>query len=154
MTTQNEPIEYEQFTGAFGARVDGWWQPEKGSVVEGILIGFISQDRSEKLKSDNLVLELISDCKSCHDSKADKSVLLKKGQNVGVPVWKQLEGLYPDKLGHAVKITMTGTTKIAGRTDMKDFDTKTSTKPVCKMSAPSSANANGSRSNEPVPFDV
>ncbi|MHB2027545.1 MAG: hypothetical protein ACYCPT_01855 [Acidimicrobiales bacterium] len=156
----DDAIEFEAWQGESGGTVDAWWTPEKGSTLQGIIVGYIPMTRSEKLKSDSVLIELLSPATHCTHSGSDKiegkkgdEVEAPKGAVVGVPVWKQIEGLYPSKIGFAVKLTMLGETKIVGRSPMKNFQIQTSTRQIRAISAPaptSSKIADG----EAVPFDV
>ncbi len=160
-TKTDEPIEFETWTGEFGGTVDAWWSPEKGSTLQGIIVGFIPMTRSEKLKSNNVLVELLSPAASCVHGGSDKikgkkgdEVEAPKGAIVGVPIWKQLEGLYPGKIGFAVKLTMTGETKIAGRSAMKNFAIQASTKQIRAISVPVATSPSSTEDGEAVPFDV
>lgn len=139
----------EKWSGG-SINVDGWVTPEQGKMLKGILVGNIPQERSPKLKSDQLLFELIEafECKSADDT--DVTVTCKPGQVVGIAQYKSLEGLFPQMLGHVVYLTMTGERPIPGQSPMKLFDTQTSTKPVRAIAKPD-MHANGAG---PVPFEV
>lgn len=130
------------FQGPYGGSVDGWWAPEgEGNhVIKGILANFIDQGRSDKLQSDSIVLELLEDCKGCKNGGSDKMPGEKgdeklhtapKGCFIGVPVWKQLEGLWPRKAGFKVYITRSGEKRSIGKgRSMYDIKIQTSTAAV------------------------
>lgn len=138
----------EKWTGG-SINVDGWWTPEQGKMLKAVLVGNIPQERSAKLKGDQLLFELIEPlaCKSA-DDKTD--VTLGAGKVVGMALYKSLEDLYPHKLGHVVYLTLTGERPIPGQSPMKLFDTQTSTKPVRAIAQPDRQNGAGAS----VPFEV
>lgn len=152
-TPKAEPLPkftYEKWTGG-SIDVDGWWTPEQGVSVEGILVGYISKDRSPKLKSDQLCFELIADLPGCRDARdLDKEVTLKRGSVVAFANYKSLDGIFPAKLGYACMLTYTGDRPIAGQSPMKLFDVKTSTKPVRAIASPEPAGLG----NDKVPFET
>lgn len=153
MSTKDTAQNYtmEKFVGD-SIEVHGWWTPElKGPGLKGILVGFISETKSDKLKSDMLVFELVEDLAKCKDAEnTEKIVTIKKGQNVATAYYTGLAGLYPQKLGHVCYVQQIGAKKIPGQSDMKMFDKQTSTAPVRAIAKPESNGASGG----PVPFEV
>lgn len=129
--------------GKFGGSVDGWWAPPEDNqehTLKGILVNFINKDRSDKLQSNSLVLELIEACDGVKNGGSDK-LPGAKGDNklhkapvgctVGVPEWKQLEGMWPQKAGHKVFITRSGQKRAIGKgRSMYDIGVKMSNNAV------------------------
>jgi hypothetical protein len=156
MSKENTPQNYtmEKFEGG-SVEVHAWWTPEtKGATLKGVLIGFISQDKSDKLKSDMLVFELLEDLAKCKDAEnTEKIITAKKGQNVAMSYYAGLQGLYPQKLGHVCHLQVVAEKKIPGQSPMKMFEKQTSTKPVRAIAKPESS-ANGASSDGPVPFEA
>lgn len=152
--SKQQQFTMEKFTGD-SVDVDAWWTPEmKGGTLKGILVGFISKEKSGKLKSDMLVFELIDDLHKCKDANdLKKNITAKPGQHVATAYYTGLSGLYPQKLGHVCYLTQTGAKKIPGNSDMKVFDKQTSTAPVRAIAKPDPATLNGSRSAA-VPYEV
>jgi hypothetical protein len=112
-------VKMSDWQGRFGGSVDGWWAPEgEGeALLKGVLVNFIDKERSDKLQSNSLVFELIDSCEGCKNGgstampgqKGDEKLhTAPKGCIIGVPEWKQLEGLWPRKAGHQVYITRSG----------------------------------------------
>jgi hypothetical protein len=114
-----------EWTGKFGGSVDGWWSPpeEAGTyVMKGILVNFINKDRSDKLQSNSLVFELLEDCEFVKNGGSEKLkgakgdiVKAPKGTTIGVPEWKQLEGMWPNKAGFKAYITHPGARRPIGK---------------------------------------
>lgn len=119
--------EMSDWQGKFGGSVDGWWAPPEDKethVLKGILVNFISKDRSDKLQSNSLVFELVEECAGVKNGGSEKMPGQKgdnklhkapKGCTIGVPEWKQLEGMWPAKAGHKVFITRSGEKRSIGK---------------------------------------
>lgn len=154
-TTATQNYTMEEFTGD-SVEVHGWWTPEQGgATLKGILVGFISKDKSDKLKSDMLVFELVEDLPKCKDADdTSKIVTIKKGRNVATAYYTDLQGLYPQKLGHVCHIHQKGAKKIPGQSDMKLFSTQSSTKPVRNIAPAAQANGAAHGAEQPVPFET
>ncbi len=152
MSDKTQAFEMEKFTGD-SVEVHGWWTPEqKGATLKGILVGFISEEKSEKLKGDMLVFELVEDLPKCKDAEElTKIVTIKKGKNVATAYYQGLQGLYPAKLGHVCYIQQINAKKIPGQSDMKIFDKQTSTKAIRAIAKPETVNGAAA---EPVPFEM
>lgn len=151
MSQQNQNFVMEKFSGD-SVDVHAWWTPEKGTTLKGILVGYIPEGKSEKLKSDMLVFELLEDLPKCKDAdNTEKIITAKKGQSVAMAYYTNLGGLYPQKLGHVCYLTQTGEKKIPGQSPMKVFDKQTSTKAVRAIAKPETS-ANGAA--QPVPFET
>ena len=130
--------DMEEWHGKFGGNVDGWWSPAKGSegVITGIISNFINKDRSDKLQSNTIVLELTAPCDGVKNGGSEK-IDGSKGDNklhkagigcmIGVPEWKQLEGMWPAKAGFKVEITRSAEKRDLGKgRSMYDIKTRTS----------------------------
>lgn len=95
-----------------GAKVDGWFSPgnDEEVTIKGIVVDFIDSDRSEKLQSDSIVLELteeVANVKDANEKDAKGKGIMrtgKVGENIAVPVWTQLEGVYERKCGYYIEI--------------------------------------------------
>ena len=135
--------EMVSWQGKFGGNVDGWWSPPEGKRIDtlkGILVHFISKDRSEKLQSNSLVFELTEPCEHVKNGGSEKIGGAKGdgklytapvGALIGVPEWKQLEGMWPKKAGHKVQIARSGEKRNASKgRSMYPIDVKMSPKPV------------------------
>jgi hypothetical protein len=119
--------EMGDWQGKFGGSVDGWWAPPEDKethTLKGVLVNFISKDRSDKLQSNSLVFELIEECDGCKNGGSEKMPGQKDdkklhkapvGCTIGVPEWKQLEGMWPGKAGHKVFITRSGEKRSIGK---------------------------------------
>lgn len=132
-----------EWQGKFGGSVDGWWAPPEDKethAIKGVLVNFINKDRSDKLQSNTLIIELTEDCTGCKNGGSEKMPGEKddkklhtapKGCCIGVPEWKQLEGMWPAKAGHKVLITRSGEKRAIGKgRSMYDIKTKMSGAPV------------------------
>jgi hypothetical protein len=140
MDMAKEKIELVDWQGRYGGNVDGWWAPEEGkeAVLEGYLINFIDKDRSDKLQSNSLVFELAEGCEGCKNGGStampgekgdDKVHKAPAGCIIGVPEWKQIEGLWPRKAGFYAKITRSAhKMDVGGGHKMYTFKVQTSTK--------------------------
>ena len=140
---QNGDDDLVEWQGKFGGSVDGWWAPPEDKeihVLKGVLVNFISKDRSDKLQSNSLIFELAEDCEGVKNGGSEKMPGQKadgklykapKGCCIGVPEWKQLEGMWPAKAGHKVLITRSGEKRSIGKgRSMYDIKTKMTEKPV------------------------
>lgn len=129
--------------GKFGGSVDGWWAPPEDKETHelyGILVNFIPKERSDKLQSNSLVFELTNDCAGVKNGGSEKIPGQKgdnklhkapKGCTIGVPEWKQLEGMWPGKAGHKVLITRSGEKRSIGKgRSMYDIKVKMSGTPA------------------------
>lgn len=132
--------DMQDWHGQFGGSVDGWWAPEKdGTTMTGILVNFIAKTRSEKLQSDSLVFELTAPAEGVKNGGSEKMPGEKgdeklhtapAGCQIGVPVWKQLSGMWPKKAGHKVMITRGEKRSIGKGRSMYDITIKMTPAPV------------------------
>jgi hypothetical protein len=113
-TSSAEEPKLVDWQGERGGSIDGWWAPKPGDILKGIPVNFIPKSRSDKLQSDTIVFELQADCPNVKNGGSDKMPGKKgddklhtagKGCIVGVPVWSNLEGMWPKNAGFYVKIT-------------------------------------------------
>jgi hypothetical protein len=127
-TSVEEP-KLVDWQGERGGSIDGWWAPKPGDVLKGIAVNFIPKTRSDKLQSDTVVFEIQDACPSVKNGGSDKMPGKKgdeklhtapKGCIIGVPVWSQLEGLWPKKAGFYAKITAGEKRNIGGGRSMYD----------------------------------
>lgn len=137
-------VAMQDWQGRYGGNVDGWFSPpdeiDHPITVRGVLSNYIPSDRSEKLQSDSLVLELTDPVAFCKNGgseampgeKDDKKLhTAPPSCMIGVPVWKQLEGMWPKKAGHLVHITIMGNKKSIGKgRSMYPIKVQCSDKPV------------------------
>ncbi|HYX20448.1 MAG TPA: hypothetical protein VFA98_06340 [Thermoanaerobaculia bacterium] len=145
MSTNIKDVKMSDWQGRYGGSVDGWWAPEgeDDAVLKGILVNFIDKDRSDKLQSNSLVFELIEATEGCKNGGStampgekgdDKLHKAPKGCMIGVPEWKQLEGLWPRKAGHVVYITRSGKAQsLSGGRKMYPIKTQVSDAAVKKV---------------------
>lgn len=147
--------QFEDFVGEFGGKLDGWFSPakeEKAEVqIQGIIVDYISKDRSTKLQSDSVVLELTAPLKklakhsgSSETLKGEKGDMVDApvGTRIAVPMWKQLIGLYPEKCGHEVIVKRSAKARPIGKgRSMYDVSTKVSTAKVRNISGRAISNA-------------
>lgn len=137
-------VEYtmQDWHGKFGGNVDGWWAPEGDGphVLTGILTNFIDKNRSEKLQSNTLVFEVIKPADNVKNGGSEKVPGAKDdgklhtapaGCAIGVPEWKQLEGLWPNKAGFVIQITRSADKRSIGKgRSMYDIKAQASDKKV------------------------
>jgi hypothetical protein len=165
MATDIKNVKMSEWQGRFGGNVDGWWSPpedDKEHVLKGILVNFIDKDRSDKLQSNSLVFELIEAADNCKNGGStnmpgDKGDMGKapKGCSIGVPEWKQLEGLWPRKAGHLVYITRSGTPRDIGKgRKMYPIKVTASDDPVKHVEVYSDEPAGGPEGGEQTRFNV
>jgi hypothetical protein len=138
-------VKMSDWQGRYGGSVDGWWAPEEGEeqVLKGILVNYIDKERSDKLQSNSLVFELLEATDGCKNGGStsmpgekgdDKLHKATKGCQIGVPEWKQLEGLWPRKAGHQVFITRSGEAqKLSGGRKMYPIKVQVSDAAVKKV---------------------
>jgi len=143
--TDIKNVKMSDWQGRYGGSVDGWWAPEgeDDAVLKGILVNFIDKDRSDKLQSNSLVFELVEATEGCKNGGStampgekgdDKLHKAPKGCMIGVPEWKQLEGLWPRKAGHLVYITRSGKPQsLSGGRKMYPIKSQVSDAPVKKV---------------------
>jgi hypothetical protein len=116
--------------------IDGWWAPPKAGkhTLKGVLVDFIDKDSSDALQFNALVFRLVEPCDGCRDGAEGDDELHKAlaGSLIGVPEWKQLVGLWPEKAGHRVHITRGETRDIGMGRRMYSVEAQVSKKPVNK----------------------
>lgn len=110
--SSTSPYDMEEAWETGGAQVDGWWSPpaDKEVSIKGIVTDFIDSDRSDKLQSDSIILELTEDTpfvKDANEKGADGKGIMrtgKAGEMVAIPIWTQLEGVYERKCGFFIHV--------------------------------------------------
>jgi hypothetical protein len=136
--------------------IKGFWRPEKGDSIEGVLV-----ERAEGPMSEYLVLRLTKPAKVVsrdRDTGDEIERTIPEEMHVGVSYWASLRGL-ERYAGHWVKITVLGKKKETGDGGQVfhrwDVDVDVSNEPVDPKlaSQPPEPKSNSKRSRKPAPAE-